>query len=230
MRRSQLGEKGKSTMSKAKKSKPMASSQLTLPGVPAQLAALQAGLGLSGAVFSRIERKQTLASSYHVPDALIELVATHAENNGGVVAGLPFDAAAARDALTQVSTAQAAVRAARQFAQRVEDDATLRRSDVADRAFGIFTALRRFVRTPEGKTLRDVYDEMHSTMRAYHKARKAKASAKANATVDTSAKADASTAANAEAPTTVVAEKPAAAPTSAPTAVAGNQPASTTSA
>jgi hypothetical protein len=199
------------------KSKSTAPPQHTLLDVANQLAALEAGLGLSGAIFSRDERKQVRGSSKHVPSTLIELVANCAAGNGGVIAGMPFDVVAAREALTQVSTAQAAVRAARQFAQRVADDATLRRSVVADRAFGIYVALQRFVRTPEGKPLKDVYDQMTSVMRANKKARTTSASKKTPAKADVTAKA------------AVVAGEPAT-PAPAPTAVAGDKPASTTSA
>jgi hypothetical protein len=233
-------------MSNRKTSKTTAPAQgLTLQGVPSQLAALQTGLGLGAAVFSRVERKKTRSSSQHVPDALIELVATHAENNSGAVAGLPFDGAAARVALTQVSTAQAAVRAARQFAQRVEDDATQGRATVADRTFAVYSALRRLVRTPEGAALKDTYDQMHTVVRASNKARRAAASGTASATKTskasataaakaptptvTPAQAGAPAEANAPAPAPVVAA-PAAAPEPVPAAVAGASPAHPTSA
>jgi hypothetical protein len=164
-------------MSNQETSKTTGPAGLTLQGVPSLLAALQEGLGLGAAVFSRAERVKTRAGSRRVPDALIELVATYAENHGGAVAGLPFDGAAARAALTSVSTAQAAARAARQFARRAEDDAVQGRATVADRTFAVYAALKRLVRTPEGNALKDAYDEMHAVVRAHNKTRKTAASA-----------------------------------------------------
>jgi len=141
-------------MSKQNQSKP-APSQLTLQGVTSQIEALETGLGLSGAGLSRITRKKTRVSSRHVPDDLIELVATHATENGGMVAGMSFDAAAARAALTKVSEARSAVARIRQFAQRVEDDAIQQRATAADEAFAIYVAMERKMRTPAGESLQE---------------------------------------------------------------------------
>ena len=183
-------------MSKQKKAQATAPTQVTLQSVPTELKALETGLGLTGAVFTRVERVRTRTSSQHVPDVLIEMLATHAETNGGMVAGLPFDAAGARAMLAKVSTARSAATAARQFAQRVEDDAIQGRSDVADVAFGLYRALQRVVRSPQGKPEKDSYEKMRSAVRAHHKARKTKG---------TSSGAPAQAGSPAEAPSPVVA-------------------------
>lgn len=197
-------------MSKPKQNQE-APAELTLKGVATQIGAFEKGLGLSAAGLTRAERVKLRTGSEHVPDALIELLATHAEENGGTIAGISFDAAAAREALTYVSATKPAVTAARRFAQRAEDKARQQRGPVADRSFGIYRALERFVRTPEGESLKDAYEKMRSLVRPRRKAaRTTKASATATEPKSTGADAGA-------APTT--AETPAAVVTDAKASV-----------
>ena len=164
-------------MSKQKQKTEASSQPMTLEGAVSQLVAIERGLGLTEAGLSRKSRVTNRTRSEHVPDELIELLAAHSDSNGGVVAGTPFDAAAARATLTQVSAARRTAASARRLAQRVEDDATSQRANLSDVAFGIYRGLERLVRTPQGSDLQDTYDKMRAAVRASRKgARKAKAS------------------------------------------------------
>ena len=63
-----------------------------------------------------------------------------ADQNGGLVAGMPLDTAAANAALTNVSDARTAAAASRAIAQKMDDDAVQQRVVVADRVFAIYKA------------------------------------------------------------------------------------------
>jgi hypothetical protein len=129
-----------------------------------QLAAIESSLGLSDGM-TRTERKGQKSLSRNVPDKFIELVADLANQSGGSVAGIPFDAAAATAALTYVSGAQKIVAAAQGLALHVSDDSIERRTTVANDSFAVYSALGRLVRTTKGKPLRQKYEEMQSLVR-----------------------------------------------------------------
>jgi hypothetical protein len=88
-----------------------------------------------------------------------------ATDNGGVVAGMPFDVDAANAALSSSSKAQAAADASRTIAQKLVDSAVQQRVVVADRTFAIYRALGRLVKTPEGNSLLGTYKDMAATVK-----------------------------------------------------------------
>ncbi len=118
-----------------------------------QLAAIESSLKLSDGM-TRAERQGQKSLSRNVPDKFIELVADLANQSGGSVAGIPFDAAAATATLTYVSEAQKIVAAAEGLALHVSDDSIERRTAVANESFAVYSALGRLVRTAMGKSLR----------------------------------------------------------------------------
>jgi len=129
-----------------------------------KLVALESSLNLSpGMTLS--ERKEQKSLSRNVPDKLIELVAEVATQNGGSVAGIPFDAAEASATLTYTSNAEKTAEAAKGLAQRVTDDAVQRRTSVANSAFAIYRAMGRLVRTTKGQAYRQKYEEMQRLVR-----------------------------------------------------------------
>jgi hypothetical protein len=154
-----FGQKGSQIMSKSKTSTTVTSSNVT-----DQLGAIEKDL-TDVVSLTKQERKQLEARSRNVPDALIQKMIQVARNNGGVVAGMPFDVDAASTALTEVSNAQAAADSSRTIAQKMVDSSVQQRVVVADRAFAIYRALGRLVKTPEGNSLLRTYEDMASTVK-----------------------------------------------------------------
>src|SRR5579883_2128332 len=169
------GERKCKTMSKQSKKQTVA--QPVVRDVVSQIESIQTDLGL-GAGYKRVERRQTRMRSERVPDAFLELLATLAEKNGGMIAGMSFDAAEARNVLAFVKTARANAAAARELAQRAQDASVQQRIAVVDRGMGIYRALGRIVRTAEGNDLGPVYEQMQSLVRRPGRTKK-KASASA---------------------------------------------------
>jgi hypothetical protein len=124
-------------------------------------------------LLTKAERQLLRGRNDRVPDQLIEKICDLADQNGGTVLGMPFDAATARTTLAQASTIRAQISAAKQLAQRLEDDMAQQRVAVADPAFAIFTSLRRLVKTKAGNSLATAYEQMKSLV----KKRKKKATA-----------------------------------------------------
>ena len=151
-----------------------------------QLGALEKSLS-SVVSLTKVARKQLEARSASVPDALIKKMIQIATKNGGVVAGMPFDVDAATATLTQVSDSQAAIDSSRTIAQKMRDSALQQRVQVADHAFGIYRALDRLVKTPEGNALLGTYEEMASTVRNRPRLPRKKTAAKASATTPATA-------------------------------------------
>jgi hypothetical protein len=122
-----------------------------------------------------------------VPVKVINLLANLAEQNGGAVAGLPFDSAAARDALARAENAQQIAKAARRLSRRAISDSVHSLALVGDESMTLVVALGRKVRTPNGKSFVEANDEIKSLMRAHSKSgRTRKAAAKATTPVATS--------------------------------------------
>ena len=132
--------------------------------VVSEIAAIESGLGLTTSL-TRSDRVQARQRSERVPDALIELLATIASQNEGLVAGMTFDAVEARATLAYASTARTNIQAARHLAQRMEDESIRKHTLLANRSFGMYRALARLVQTPEGEALRSLYEQMQSLVR-----------------------------------------------------------------
>ena len=102
---------------------------------------------------SKAERSDMRSVAARAPAAFITLVAKMAEENGGSIAGVPIDAAATRDALTQVEHLRDGVAAARAVARYLEQEALLLASGIAQEALSATTSLEALGRTLKGRTL-----------------------------------------------------------------------------
>ena len=126
----------------------------TLSGILAQI---------TTPALSVADRKRMEARNDSTPDALIAMMAHLAEQNGGTVAGLSFDAAGANAVLS--STEPTNISVCRQLLQRMEDDWIQQRLAVADPAFAIYRALARLVNTPAGNSLSPAYEQMKAIVK-----------------------------------------------------------------
>jgi hypothetical protein len=116
-------------------------------------------------VLSKADRQRLKGRNDRVPDQLIEMISDLAEQNGGKVLGIPFDAATARATLTQTSATRVQIGTTKQLTQKMEDDMIQQRATVADPAFAIFTALRRLVNTKSGNSLAPAYEQMKTIVK-----------------------------------------------------------------
>ena len=134
-------------------------------------------------------RRDMRAVVARAPAALIALVTSMAEEGGGSVAGVSIDAAATRDAVTQVSHLRVGAAAARAIARHLEQEALALASGVAQRALSATTSLEALARTPEGRTLVAKATELRAAARGSRRrsiAKQAKATSPAtNATPPT---------------------------------------------
>ena len=121
--------------------------------------------GITSPSLTRTARRQLQSRNADTPDSLIEMVSHLAEQGGGSVAGIPFDAATARAMLAQTSTTRTTISVGRQTLQRMEDDMIQQRATVADPAFAIYTALRRLVKTKSGNALTPAYEQMKAIVK-----------------------------------------------------------------
>jgi hypothetical protein len=144
-------------------------------GIIAQLRAIAASLHLRDRL--TIEQRRTLnAESAFVPNAFLEAVATSASVHGGTVAGLPFDANAAREAIARSAAAAGIVQWAHDFAQTVADDALRDRAAVASRAVRAYGMLAKYVETDEGAAMVGELAQMREIMKQSRRpSRRAKA-------------------------------------------------------
>jgi hypothetical protein len=134
-------------------------------------------------VLNKADRQRLKGRNDRVPDQLIEMISDLAEQNGGKVLGIPFDAATARATLTQTSATRVQISTTKQLTQKMEDDMIQQRATVADPAFAIFTALRRLVNTKSGNSLAPAYEQMKTIVKDRPRTpRKKKASTTASAT------------------------------------------------
>jgi hypothetical protein len=177
---------------------------------PDQVAATLNGLAgqVQSPVLSKADRNRLRSRSERVPDQLIEMISDLAEQNGGQILGMSFDAAAARTTLTQTSATRTQISTAKQLTQKMEDDMIQQRTAVADPTFAIFTALRRLVNTKSGNSLAPAYEQMKTivkdrprTPRKKKTATTATATAPAPPTTQASATATATPQPSAPAPT-----------------------------
>jgi hypothetical protein len=134
---------------------------------PDQVAATLNGLAgqVQSPVLSKADRNRLRSRSERVPDQLIEMISDLAEQNGGEVLGMAFDAAQARTTLAQTSATRTQVSTAKQLTQKMEDDMIQQRVAVADPTFAIFTALRRLVNTKSGNSLAPAYEQMKTIVK-----------------------------------------------------------------
>jgi hypothetical protein len=116
-------------------------------------------------VLEQKAKKKLASRSENCPDTLIDLVIQVAQQNGGSVAGMPYDVQAAKDALTQVGDLQTQLNVARQLVQRLEDEVVQTRISVADPTFAIYTALRRLTKTAKYNSLLPAYQQMQEAVK-----------------------------------------------------------------
>jgi hypothetical protein len=110
-------------------------------------------------------RQEVRSRNARVPDELIEMITHLAEQGGGSVLGMPFDATTATTTLAQTASTRTAINVGRQTMQRMEDDMLQQRATVADPAFAIYTALRRLVKTKAGNALSPAYAQMKAIVK-----------------------------------------------------------------
>jgi hypothetical protein len=120
---------------------------------------------LTGDALEKKARRQMASRSSRCPDELITLVSQLAEQSGGTVAGMPYDAQAAKDGLTQVSSLRTQLSVARQLVQRLEDEVVQTRISVVDPTFAIYAALRRLTKTAKGNALLPAYEQMQLALK-----------------------------------------------------------------
>ena len=149
-----MGMKGTRVMSKSQSKTVTVAS--TLAGIAEQI---------PSASLDSKTRRSVQGRNENAPDALIEMVCHLAEQGGGSVLGMPFDAAQARAALAQANEARTAISVARQTLQRMEDDMIQQRATVADPAFAIYASLRRLVKTKAGNSLSPAYEQMKAIVK-----------------------------------------------------------------
>jgi hypothetical protein len=141
----------------------MTKSKTTNENVAATLS--QVGEQVQSPSLTPAARQQLRGRNANVPDELIEMIRHLAEQGGGSVLGMPFDATAATTTLAQTASARTAIRVGRQTIQRMEDDMLQQRATVADPAFAIYTSLRRLVKTKAGNSLSAAYEQMKSIVK-----------------------------------------------------------------
>lgn len=135
-------------MSKQKKSQTKQASA----GLGTATAAMQVARVLPAVVLaSKAARSEMRSVVSRAPAAFIALVAKTAEENGGSIAGVPVDAAATRDALTQVEHLRFGVAAARAITRYLEQEALVLASGVAQQALSATTSLEALARTMDGR-------------------------------------------------------------------------------
>ena len=120
---------------------------------------------ISSASLDKVDRRRLRGRNEIVPDPLVEMICHLAEQGGGTVLGMPFDAAAARATLAQTSATRTTISVGRQTLQRMEDDMIQQRATVADPAFAIYTSLRRLVKTKAGNSLSPAYEQMKAIVK-----------------------------------------------------------------
>ncbi len=99
-------------------------------------------------------------------------MANLAEQNGGAIAGLAFDAAAARGALSRAKHARDVAKAARRLSRRAVSDALRNLEIVGNDAMAIALALDRIARNPRRKSFVGANDQIRSLMRLPGRTRK----------------------------------------------------------
>ena len=137
----------------------------------ASIDALSQSLGYAPAVAkSQLKLLQNRATS--VPVEVIKLLASIAEQHGGTIAGMPFDAQAVRDAIARAEHAHDVAKAARRLSKRAVSDAYQNLALVGLKSMGITQALERLVLTPDAEAFKEANDQIRALMRKQGRTRK----------------------------------------------------------
>jgi len=137
----------------------------------AMIDALMQSLGYAPAV-SKAQRSLLKARGTAVPDDVIELLVNLAEQHGGEIAGVPFDARAARECLARAKHARDVAKAARRLSMRAVSDALQNLALVGDEAMGMVLMLDRKVRSPKALAFKEANDQIRASMRKQGRSRK----------------------------------------------------------
>jgi hypothetical protein len=86
------------------------------------------------------------------PTKFVALVLSEAEEGGGNVAGVAIDATTARSDVAQATNLRVGAAAARSIARRLEQQALVLASGVAQSALSATTSLQALARTPQGSS------------------------------------------------------------------------------
>jgi hypothetical protein len=108
------------------------------------------------------ELKEMRSVESRAPSKLIELVLSAAEEGGGSVAGVPVDVTAARSDTATAAQLRVGAAAARTIARRLEQQALVLASGVAQTALSATTSLQALARTPAGRTLVEKATELRA--------------------------------------------------------------------
>jgi hypothetical protein len=157
-------------------SKSVKSTQAQTPDTVATTLSSIAG-EISSPSLSKTERRALQGRNENAPDELIEMIAQLAQQGGGTVLGIPFDATTALATLAQTSATRTSISVGQQTLQRMEDDMIQQRATAADPAFAIYTALRRLVKTKSGNALAPAYAQMKSIVKNRPRKSRAKSTA-----------------------------------------------------
>lgn len=128
-----------------------------------ELAAVAAQLGLAPAL-GPSERVVLVRQSALASDSELEAIAAMAEKNGGLLAGIPFDADLARETIAYAAASLTFEHALEQLLKSCRDERLRRRARVTIPANVIRKAVRLLARSTLGKTLED--DVVH--LRSLH--------------------------------------------------------------
>jgi hypothetical protein len=139
-------------------------------GPPSQATVIDSIAGTFIAALPRKEQEKLRSRGRRTPVAVIELVASLAEEHG-TIAGISYDAAGARTALARVKNARAVAKAALRLARRAESDAVRTFTLAADRTMAVTAALSRLVHIPENAGFREANARIRTLRRAKRTAR-----------------------------------------------------------
>ena len=126
-------------------------------------------------------RQSLLRKVHHMPDAVLEGVASVAAEHGGKLADVPLSADLVRDTIARSAASASLVRALRAFATRIESDSLERKGEVVDQVGAMLATLDGFVRTAPGAHLAAAHRELRAVLRAAHPRRRRQPATKAMA-------------------------------------------------
>ena len=120
---------------------------------------------------SKTDRRLLRDRNGRTPDELVEMLCHLADQGGGQILGMSFDATTARATLASTSAMRTEISLAKQLLTRMEDDLAQQRATVTDPSFAIYTALRRLVRTKAGNSLAPALAQMAALVNPPRKSR-----------------------------------------------------------
>ena len=103
------------------------------------------------------------------PTKFVALVLSEAEDSGGSIAGVPIDATTSRSDVALATNLRVGAAAARSIARRLEQQALVLSSSVAQRALSATTSLAAYARTPEGRSFTAKAGERRAAARTKRK-------------------------------------------------------------